>query len=141
MELRKIETRLNNATPAPWEPYWDGKVSFFNGVNDAFMFDADSFGEENAELVANAPKDIRTLLRIINEQEATMSELSSIYELQYGSLNQELRERLTKYERVVEAAKEISETSPEYEAGRHTLYQVYEPEMESLRDALNSLKA
>lgn len=77
----------------------------------------------------------------LTEQEETISELSSIYEMQYGALNQQLREQLTKYERVIEVAQEIAYIQPVYEAGRHTLYQLYESDIKPLRDALDSLKA
>lgn len=58
----------------------------------------------------DAGVNIDFLIQLVREQENTINELSSIYELQYGAFNKDLQRQLEKYERIVESARHWRET-------------------------------
>lgn len=102
--------------------------------------------EASPEMAMKIKTYTEKLEQIVHEQEETIKELSSVYELQFGALNQQLRDQLAKYERVVEAARHLITKARDSKTitgdnGQPDWYEYSAQDFDVLMDAVDSLKA
>jgi len=81
--LEAIRQRLKNATPGPWRSSVEGPYEMRVAETDTMNVYASVKVEidmqtDDAELIAHAPDDLRTLLACVDEMRGALKEISSV---------------------------------------------------------------